>query len=65
MPDAYIPKGALSPGAEDKLLAGLTDLLLEREGVDPANQAARELAWVFVHRPVVGVLPGQSIKMSM
>jgi len=51
MLDAYIPEGALSPEAEDKLLARLTDLLLQHEGVDPANQAARALAWVFVHRP--------------
>lgn len=55
MLDAYIPEGALSPDAEDKLLARLTDLMLEHEGVDPANQAARELAWVFVHRPAVYV----------
>jgi hypothetical protein len=51
MLDAYIPEGALSPEAEDKLLARLTDLLLQHEGVDPANPAARALAWVFVHRP--------------
>jgi phenylpyruvate tautomerase PptA (4-oxalocrotonate tautomerase family) len=55
MLDAYIPAGALSPEAEDKLLARLTDLLLQHEGVDPANQAARALAWVFVHRPTVYV----------
>ncbi len=29
--------GALSPDAEDKLLARLTDLLLQHEGADPAN----------------------------
>jgi len=55
MLDAYIPEGALSPEAEDKLLARLTDLLLQHEGVDPANPAARALAWVFVHRPRVYV----------
>jgi phenylpyruvate tautomerase PptA (4-oxalocrotonate tautomerase family) len=55
MLDAYIPEGALSPQAEDALLARLTDLLLQHEGVDPANQAARALAWVFVHRPAVYV----------
>jgi hypothetical protein len=53
--DAYIPEGALSPEAEDKLLVRLTDLLLQHEGVDPASQAARALAWVFVHRPIVHV----------
>jgi len=40
MLDAYIPEGALPPEAEDKLLARLTGLLLQHEGVDPANQAA-------------------------
>lgn len=40
MLDAYIPEGALSAEAEDRLLARLTDLLLQHEGVDPANQAA-------------------------
>lgn len=44
MLDACIPEGALLPGAEDKLLARLTGLLLQHEGVDPANQAARALA---------------------
>jgi phenylpyruvate tautomerase PptA (4-oxalocrotonate tautomerase family) len=51
MLDAYIPEGALTPEAEQALAAKLTDLLLEHEGADPANQAARDLAWVFVHRP--------------
>jgi phenylpyruvate tautomerase PptA (4-oxalocrotonate tautomerase family) len=53
MLDAYIPDGALSPEAETKLLGRLTDLLLLHEGVDPANPAARDLAWVFLHRPEV------------
>ena len=51
MPGGYIPEGALPPEAEDILLARLTDLLLQHEGVDPANPAARALAWVFAHRP--------------
>jgi phenylpyruvate tautomerase PptA (4-oxalocrotonate tautomerase family) len=55
MLDAYIPEGALSPSAERELLAKLTDLLLEHEGVDPTNETARKLAWVFVHRPQVYV----------
>lgn len=50
MCDVYIPVGALPQAAERELLAKLTDLLLLHEGVDPANQAARALAWVFVHR---------------
>jgi phenylpyruvate tautomerase PptA (4-oxalocrotonate tautomerase family) len=50
MCDAYIPEGALSPGAERELLGKITDLLLEHEGVRPTNKRARALAWVFVHR---------------
>ena len=55
MLDACIPEGALSPNAERELLAKITDLLLEHEGVDPSNERARPLAWVFVHRPQVYV----------
>jgi phenylpyruvate tautomerase PptA (4-oxalocrotonate tautomerase family) len=55
MLDAYIPEGALSRAAERELVAKITDLLLEHEGVDPANERARKLAWVFVHRPEVYV----------
>ncbi len=55
MLDAYIPEGALSPNAERELLTKLTDLLLEHEGVDPSNERARPLAWVFVHRTEVYV----------
>ena len=40
MLDATIPAGALSPHAEEKLLNRLTDMLLEYEGVDPANPIA-------------------------
>src|SRR6516165_1848715 len=55
MLDAYIPDGALSPNAERELVRKITDALLEHEGVDPANEAGRKLAWVFVHRPEVYV----------
>jgi phenylpyruvate tautomerase PptA (4-oxalocrotonate tautomerase family) len=55
MLDAYIPEGALSPDAEQELVAKITDALLEHEGVDPANERGRKLAWVFVHRPRVYV----------
>jgi phenylpyruvate tautomerase PptA (4-oxalocrotonate tautomerase family) len=51
MLDAYIPDGALRPEAEQALLARLTDILLENEGADPRNPAARAIAWVFLHRP--------------
>src|SRR5262245_11884344 len=55
MLDAYIPNGALSPDAERGLVAKITDLLLEHEGVDPSNKRARTLAWVFVNRTEVYV----------
>ena len=55
MLDAFIPEGALSPQAEEKLLSQLTDLLLEHEGADPTNPRARSIAWVFLHRPTVFV----------
>jgi len=51
MLDAYIPAGALSPKAEERLLARLTDLLIEHEGADPSNPQVRSIAWLFVHRP--------------
>lgn len=62
MCDAYIPAGALSPDAERALLARITDLLLEHEGVNPSNERARALAWVFVHRheTYVGGEPSQA-----
>jgi hypothetical protein len=37
-------------GAEREMLATSTDLLLGHEGVDPSNERARLLAWVFVQR---------------
>ena len=55
MLDAFIPEGALSPNAERELVRKITDALLEHEGVDPANERGRKLAWVFVHRPEVYV----------
>jgi phenylpyruvate tautomerase PptA (4-oxalocrotonate tautomerase family) len=51
MLDAYIPAGALSPQAEERLLAELTDLLITNEGADPSNPSVRSIAWLFVHRP--------------
>ena len=53
--DAYIPEGALSPEAEQRLLGQVTDLLLKHEGVDPTNETARSIAWVFLHRPKIYV----------
>jgi len=51
MLDAYIPQGALTPTAEQQLLADLTDILIRNEGADPANARVRSIAWLFVHRP--------------
>jgi phenylpyruvate tautomerase PptA (4-oxalocrotonate tautomerase family) len=51
MLDAYIPQGALTPAAEEQLLADLTDILITNEGADPANPQVRSIAWLFVHRP--------------
>lgn len=59
MLDAFIPQGALGPEAERKLLADLTDILLRNEGADPANPAARSIAWVFVHRPAAVYVAGE------
>ena len=47
MLEACIPDGTPPPEALGKLLARLTDFLLQHEGVDPANQAARALAGVL------------------
>jgi phenylpyruvate tautomerase PptA (4-oxalocrotonate tautomerase family) len=55
MLDAFIPRDALTPEAERRLLGRLTDLLLQHEGVDPTNERGRSLAWAFVHRPEVFV----------
>jgi phenylpyruvate tautomerase PptA (4-oxalocrotonate tautomerase family) len=51
MLDVFIPEGALSDEAEDRLLADLTDILLRSEGADPSNAFARPLAYVWLHRP--------------
>lgn len=51
MLDAYIPDGALTTEAEEKLMSDLTDLLIRHEGADPTNEQVRSIAWLFVHRP--------------
>ena len=55
MLDAYIPEGALSTEAEERLLSQVTDLLLKHEGADPTNETARSIAWIFLHRTQVFV----------
>ncbi len=57
--DAYIPEGALSEEAESKLLSELTDILLRNEGADPADPAARSIAWVWLHRPAKVFVAGE------
>jgi phenylpyruvate tautomerase PptA (4-oxalocrotonate tautomerase family) len=51
MLDAYIPQGALTTDAEERLMATLTDLLITHEGADPTNERVRSIAWLFLHRP--------------
>jgi phenylpyruvate tautomerase PptA (4-oxalocrotonate tautomerase family) len=58
MLDAYIPEGALSAAAEEKLLAELTDILLINEGADPTNPQVRSIAWLFLHRPAAVFVAG-------
>lgn len=55
MLDACIPEGALTPEAEAAMLSEMTDLLMRHEGIDPANEKARAVSLVFLHRPVVYV----------
>jgi phenylpyruvate tautomerase PptA (4-oxalocrotonate tautomerase family) len=58
MLDAYIPIDALTPTAEEQLLADLTDLLITNEGADPSNPQVRSIAWLFVHRPEIVYVAG-------
>jgi hypothetical protein len=48
--DAYIPEGAVSANAERELLARITDLLLEHEGVDPSSAPAKSPRYRFICR---------------
>jgi len=59
MLDAYIPAGALTPEAEERLLARLTDVLIINEGADPTNPQVRSIAWLFVHRPEAVYVAGE------
>ena len=61
MLDAYIPRDALDPQAEQRLLAELTDLLIEHEGADPRNERVRSIAWVFLHRPEAVLVGGEHV----
>jgi phenylpyruvate tautomerase PptA (4-oxalocrotonate tautomerase family) len=55
MLDAFIPEGALDPKAEAQLLSELTEILIRLEGIDPNNERARAVTWIFLHRPQVFV----------
>jgi phenylpyruvate tautomerase PptA (4-oxalocrotonate tautomerase family) len=59
MLDVYIPEGALPAKVEKGLLRTLTDVLLEHEGADPRNPAARGLAKVWLHRPAAILHAGE------
>ena len=60
--DAYIPQNALEPEAERKLVARITELLVEHEmrrildlmhepeAIDSMRKRAQSIAWTFVHR---------------
>lgn len=55
MLDAFIPEGALDSKAEVQLLNELTEILIRLEGIDPNNERARAVTWIFLHRPQVFV----------
>jgi phenylpyruvate tautomerase PptA (4-oxalocrotonate tautomerase family) len=59
MLDAFIPEGALSDEAEERLLSDLTEILLRHEGADPSDPAARSIAWVYLHRPASLYVAGE------
>lgn len=58
MIDVTIPEGALQPNAEAKLMKELTDILLKHEGFEPTNQRAKDVTFVFVHRPAAIYVAG-------
>jgi phenylpyruvate tautomerase PptA (4-oxalocrotonate tautomerase family) len=59
MLDAYIPDGALDADSEQRLMARLTDVLLEHEGADPSDPNARSIGWVFLNRPAQVYVGGE------
>lgn len=59
MLDAYIPRGALDPKAEARLMSTMTDTLLRFEGADPTDPRARSIGWVFLHRPETVYVAGE------
>jgi phenylpyruvate tautomerase PptA (4-oxalocrotonate tautomerase family) len=59
MLDVFIPEGAMSDEAENRLLARLTDILLRSEGADPSHPVARPLTYVWLHRPAKMFVGGE------
>src|SRR5262245_44578042 len=55
MIDACIPKDALTPAAEQRLLDDVTKILLAIEGFEPDSPRPRDATWIFVQRPDVFV----------
>ena len=51
MIDVTIPKGALKPEAEERLIKELTDTLIAHEGFEVGNKTAQGVSVVFLHRP--------------
>ncbi|WP_051342210.1 tautomerase family protein [Pseudonocardia spinosispora] len=63
MIDLTMPRGALSELGKAELMAALTRTLLKWEGAAPGNEAARSIAWTFLHEAdlvtVGGAAPAQ------
>ena len=51
MIDVTIPEGALTPQAEEQLMKELSEILIKAEGFNVANDVARNVTWLFLHRP--------------
>src|SRR5258706_5983935 len=58
MIDVLIPEGALEPKAEAQLMKELTDILLKHEGFEATNQRAKDVTFLFVHRPAAVYVAG-------
>jgi hypothetical protein len=60
MLDLFVPEGVLAEHREKELVTKLTDILLLWEGPDPANEYARSIAYVLVHRPALVFVGGST-----
>jgi phenylpyruvate tautomerase PptA (4-oxalocrotonate tautomerase family) len=50
MIDLYVPEGALTPEAEEKLVERLTGILVRAEGFEETNEAMRSATVTWLHR---------------